>query len=1000
MFPTLIDLQNTTCSDYSNCHDCSNSNIDCYWCTSESTCSTENGYCSTELTQACDNSIYTIILIIVVLSMVCICCSTCYLRRVYFVHNDHALQSFLARLLPEQARRYIFRNSLLGEGENEWMCIICGFDNKPRNADCIMCGTAHTFSTEYKDQKLQEKTLRRKDDRAKLRAAQNNGNEHGSGRTTKLNNNQYISVTQDEKEDQPLLNHLSKAVSTNVDDVSKLSISLGLDHVSLVANSPRKKQTQHPLSPQQLSQAINMRRYNQLSLRQKSARRRKMWQRKYDPVTGEIIWLRVPIKNITVGKGKFGYTPRNSITESRSYSFASSNNSYLLDYHSMYGSNSERNSLREPFRSDMIMPQNVYESLLSTQKENDVEREHNNADSDTRNPVIKDLLDALHNNTTVPSGTPSKSSSFRFHHSNGVKTPTRRRKFSQDSFGDSVIVSSSPGFISVYDATTKQFTWQKIEARHKLPSSTRDIGTSSAPVTTISPLAHIDGDDIESNQTQIDRGNQISSEENCAYTTMLAQYDLESIAALTFKDKHEWFLERLQELQQPAKEGYLKIEVRRSAIFHDSYRAFQQIDQNNIYKYIRFQFHQEVGVDAGGLEREWFYLMTQEIFHPKHQLFVATNQNSLLGYYINPVVKEYYEQKKEYVYGGGENRRNQVTINLVDSNNSLSEFPPSKPNAASELDAVNHNTSTGSSTANANSEAPSKNVLEIDTTSSNGPPIVTKAEKQLRHNYLNGINLENYNQYYHFVGRFLGKAILEQQTISAFLSVILRKQILNMPITFSDLEFVDEELYQHLKSLLSMKRVDDLMLDFTISYPLPRLIPHTGVVSPDGQSPSQILEFELIPNGANTYVTDANKLHYLQLQLKHRLFDSVKEPLVALLEGFYEIIPPHLISVFDYQELELLLCGMPEINVEDWKRHTEYLGEYSMHGAKHPVIQWFWEAVETMSNEERIKLFQFTTGSCRVPIQGFKSLQSHDGKLRLFNIQSIFKEVSVKNRMI
>jgi hypothetical protein len=30
-----------------------------------------------------------------------------------------------------------------------------------------------------------------------------------------------------------------------------------------------------------------------------------------------------------------------------------------------------------------------------------------------------------------------------------------------------------------------------------------------------------------------------------------------------------------------------------------------------------------------------------------------------------------------------------------------------------------------------------------------------------------------------------------------------------------------------------------------------------------------------------------------------------------------------LLSVFDFQELELLLCGLPEIDIEDWKKNTE-----------------------------------------------------------------------------
>ena len=39
------------------------------------------------------------------------------------------------------------------------------------------------------------------------------------------------------------------------------------------------------------------------------------------------------------------------------------------------------------------------------------------------------------------------------------------------------------------------------------------------------------------------------------------------------------------------------------------------------------------------------------------------------------------------------------------------------------------------------------------------------------------------------------------------------------------------------------------------------------------------------------------------------------------------------------------------------------------------VVQWFWQIVESYSEELRARLLQFVTGSSRVPLQGFKALQ-------------------------
>jgi hypothetical protein len=44
----------------------------------------------------------------------------------------------------------------------------------------------------------------------------------------------------------------------------------------------------------------------------------------------------------------------------------------------------------------------------------------------------------------------------------------------------------------------------------------------------------------------------------------------------------------------------------------------------------------------------------------------------------------------------------------------------------------------------------------------------------------------------------------------------------------------------------------------------------------------------------------------------------------ALIRGFYEVIDPRLLAVFDARELELVIAGTVEIDISDWRRNTEY----------------------------------------------------------------------------
>lgn len=100
------------------------------------------------------------------------------------------------------------------------------------------------------------------------------------------------------------------------------------------------------------------------------------------------------------------------------------------------------------------------------------------------------------------------------------------------------------------------------------------------------------------------------------------------------------------------------------------------------------------------------------------------------------------------------------------------------------------------------------------------------------------------------------------------------------------------------------------------------------------------------------------------------------------------------------QEMELLTCGLPDIDVEDMRAHTEYRG----YSDSHPVVQWFWQVwwcswslrddpspspglveqvVFELDHEERALLLQFITGTSRVPLGGFAALQGMHGPQRL-----------------
>ena len=57
------------------------------------------------------------------------------------------------------------------------------------------------------------------------------------------------------------------------------------------------------------------------------------------------------------------------------------------------------------------------------------------------------------------------------------------------------------------------------------------------------------------------------------------------------------------------------------------------------------------------------------------------------------------------------------------------------------------------------------------------------------------------------------------------------------------------------------------------------------------------------------------------------------------LEGFSEVVPLEWLKYFDERELELVLCGMQEIDINDWQKHTIY----RHYNRSSKQIIWFWQ---------------------------------------------------------
>ncbi|XP_061176415.1 E3 ubiquitin-protein ligase HACE1-like [Saccostrea echinata] len=221
------------------------------------------------------------------------------------------------------------------------------------------------------------------------------------------------------------------------------------------------------------------------------------------------------------------------------------------------------------------------------------------------------------------------------------------------------------------------------------------------------------------------------------------------------------------------------------------------------------------------------------------------------------------------------------------------------------------------------------------------------------------INPDHLN-YFRFAGQTLGLALYHQHLLNVYFTRSFYKHILGIPVNYTDVASIDPEYAKNLQWILD-HNIDNIGLDLTFSV-------ETDVFG-------AMQEVELKPGGATTPVTEKNKEEYVQLVTELRMTRAIQPQIDSFLSGFHEFVPQALVQMFDEFELELLLSGLPEINVDDWRKYTEYSG----YDENSPQIQWFWEVVEEFGQQDRVLLLQFTTGSSRVPFGGFSRLGGGGG---------------------
>jgi E3 ubiquitin-protein ligase HUWE1 len=214
--------------------------------------------------------------------------------------------------------------------------------------------------------------------------------------------------------------------------------------------------------------------------------------------------------------------------------------------------------------------------------------------------------------------------------------------------------------------------------------------------------------------------------------------------------------------------------------------------------------------------------------------------------------------------------------------------------------------------------------------------------------------------YFRFVGRIVGKAVADGYLLDSHFTRSLYKHMLGKEPTHHDMEAIDPDYYKNLKTILEYN-LGDLCLDLTFS------------VEDHSFGRNQVVD--LIPDGRNIPVTEENKAKYVSLVCQNRMTTAISSQIKAYLDGFYELVSKDLIQIFTPRELELLISGLPDIDMHDLKKNTDYNGWK----ATDRQIEWFWNVLFSLSRNQKAAFLQFVTGSSKVPLAGFGELPGMRG---------------------
>ncbi|KAK3583560.1 hypothetical protein CHS0354_026149 [Potamilus streckersoni] len=203
-----------------------------------------------------------------------------------------------------------------------------------------------------------------------------------------------------------------------------------------------------------------------------------------------------------------------------------------------------------------------------------------------------------------------------------------------------------------------------------------------------------------------------------------------------------------------------------------------------------------------------------------------------------------------------------------------------------------------------------------------------------------------------FLGILFGVAVRTKKPLDLHLAPSVWKLLVSIPLKVEDIEEVDTLYMQSLRGIKDIHKSGVNETNFHEYIPLDCF---------EGQSLDGRM-VPIVPGGRSIPLNFHNRAEYIEKVIQYRLHEMDRQA-AAIREGMSWIIPIPLLSLLTAHSLEQMVCGMEEVSVDVLKKVARYRGI----DENHKIVSWFWNVLESFTNDERIQFLRFVSGRTRLP---------------------------------